>query len=246
MDEYESNFRIVTSNGFENNLVTVFNKNLKKIGQLSGFAKNENIKAVRFMKKLGYVVTFRNTDPLFTIDLSDPTKPKIVGQLKIPGFSEYLHPVSDTVLLGFGQSQTDKGALDGFKISLFDVSDPKRPKEIAVRYISDANSYSEAFSNHKAFVFDTARKIVAFPLRIYNRKISANVNKIALYSYANNKLAYLGAVTNAGSTYSSINRAVFIGKYFFAVCSDGITTYTISPLKKVSELSLLRVYDVTE
>jgi uncharacterized secreted protein with C-terminal beta-propeller domain len=244
MDEYETNFRIATSNGFKKNLVTVFDSNLKQIGQLSGFAENENIKSVRFLRKRGYVVTFRNTDPLFSIDLSDPAKPTISGELKIPGFSEYLHPISSTILLGFGKSQSDEGDIDGLKLSLFDVSNPSKPKEISVRNVADNNSISEASSNHKAFVFDNVNKIVSFPIWTYDSKKETYNSKLVFYSFANNKLTFLGSVSNNSTKSANVNRAVFTGKYAFAVRSDGITTYTIKPLKKVGDITVIKVFDV--
>lgn len=109
--------------GVSNNLY-VLDSGMRQIGRLEGLAPGERIYSVRYLGEMAYVVTFRETDPLFAIDLSDPRAPKVLGQLKIPGFSEYLHPLDDGLLLGIGQSVDERGTANGVKLSMFDVSDP--------------------------------------------------------------------------------------------------------------------------
>ena len=136
---------------------------LRQVGQVGGLGRGEQIFAVRFLGELGYVVTFEQIDPLYVIDLSDPQNPKSVGELKIPGFSSYLHPVDAEHLLGVGMDGTDDGFTTGAAISLFDVSDPSNPTRTAKLKLDQVNSqegssYSPVADDAKAFTFwnDTA------------------------------------------------------------------------------------------
>lgn len=135
---------------------------LEQIGLLGGLGKTERIYAVRFLGTQGYVVTFRQTDPLYVIDLSDPASPQLKGELKIPGFSAYLHPIGDGRLLGVGQDATDEGRRLGSQLSLFDVSDPASPKQLATH---DLRSYgSSAEYDHHAFLWWARTGLVVVPV----------------------------------------------------------------------------------
>jgi beta propeller domain-containing protein len=123
---------------------------LVQIGVVDGLGKTEQIYAVRFLGTQGYVVTFRQTDPLYVIDLSDPTAPAVTGELKIPGYSAYLHPVGDGLLLGVGQDASDTGRVQGTQLSLFDVHDPANPQRLSTLPIG---GYSEAEWDHHAFLY---------------------------------------------------------------------------------------------
>jgi uncharacterized secreted protein with C-terminal beta-propeller domain len=154
MDEYNGYFRIATTVGWNGySIVTVLDKNLKRVGELTKIAEGEQIYSVRFIGDTAYVVTFENTDPLHVIDLSDPKKPKILGQLEVPGFSSYLHPVSEKYILGIGQDRNEEGELtteyENTKLSVFDISDPMNPTEVSTLVL---DGYSAAQDNHKAFV----------------------------------------------------------------------------------------------
>ena len=107
----------------------VFDSDLKQIGKTENLAQGESVKSVRFDGDIAYFVTFRQTDPLFVIDLADPKNPTVKGELKIPGFSQYLHPIADGFLVGVGQDGTETGVNDDCKVSLFDVTNPYEPKE---------------------------------------------------------------------------------------------------------------------
>lgn len=174
IDEYNGYLRIATTSGsWGDNLVNqlyVLDENLETKGLLKDIAKGENIRSVRFTGNTAYVVTFIQTDPLFVIDLSNPEAPVILGELKIPGFSTYLHPVSDGLVLGVGRDGTDSGTNGGLKASLFDVSDPKNPKESAKitldAYTSEnLHSYIEtdAYYTHKALCWDAKNKTMYIP-----------------------------------------------------------------------------------
>lgn len=152
MDEYNGYFRIATTVGWNGySIVTVLDKNLKRVGELTKIAEGESIYSVRFIGDTAYVVTYENHDPLHVIDLSDPKKPKILGQLEVPGFSSYLHPISEKYILGIGQNRDEEGNLEedrmNTKVSVFDISDPTNPTEV---YSLILDGYSEAQDNHKA------------------------------------------------------------------------------------------------
>ncbi|HEY7626154.1 MAG TPA: beta-propeller domain-containing protein, partial [Ilumatobacteraceae bacterium] len=123
---------------------------LREIGVVDGLGKGEQIYAVRFLGTQGYVVTFRQTDPLYVIDLSDPSTPNVTGELKINGYSAYLHPVGEGLLLGVGQDATDEGRVQGTQLSLFDVHDPANPQRLSTLPIG---GYSEALWDHHAFLY---------------------------------------------------------------------------------------------
>lgn len=134
---------------------------LVRIGEIDGLGRGEQIYAVRFVGPVGYVVTFRQTDPLFVLNLSDPAHPKLTGELKLPGFSAYLHPAGDGLLLGVGQDATDAGRVTGLSLSLFDVHDPTDPQRIAKVKLPQA--FSDAQGDHHAFTL--AGDLVLIPFQ---------------------------------------------------------------------------------
>jgi hypothetical protein len=138
---------------------------LAEIGHVDDLGVGERVQSVRFTDDIAYVVTFRQVDPLFAIDVSDPTAPRVLGELKIPGFSEYLHPLGDGKLLGVGVGADDQGVIRGAKVSLFDVSDPTRPTETAVLNFPDANS--QLRGDPLAFTWDPVRRTASFPMARY-------------------------------------------------------------------------------
>ncbi len=157
MDQSGGYFRIATTfynikTDMDESNLYVLDSNLNVIGKLENIAQDEQIKSVRFMGNTAYVVTFRNTDPLFAIDLSDPSNPAVLGSVKLPGFSKYLHPLSETLLVGIGYSGDEENAdFSKIKISLFDVSDKKNPKELDSHIIKDAYCDIDS-SSAKAFL----------------------------------------------------------------------------------------------
>ncbi|GHG79110.1 beta-propeller domain-containing protein [Comamonas sp. JC664] len=138
---------------------------LKELGRSADLARGERIFSARFMGKRGYVVTFRQVDPLFTFDLSDPANPRMVGELKIPGFSTYIHPLGDSHLLTFGEHRNEDGTWQdrALKLSLFDVSDLANPRETFTHQLGSMSSHSEALYEHKAFTFFPAKGLLAIP-----------------------------------------------------------------------------------
>ncbi len=137
-----------------NNLY-ILNDQMQPIGSVEDLAEGETIKSVRFIGDMAYVVTFRQTDPLFVIDLSNPEKPTVKGELKIPGFSDYMHPIADGLLVGVGRDGNEFGETGNCKVSLFDVTNPYKPEEISIVRTSinnDAYCYSYVGENHKLYV----------------------------------------------------------------------------------------------
>ena len=133
-------------------------------GQVGGLGPGERIFAVRFLGDVGYVVTFRQTDPLYTVDLADPDHPRVRGELKIPGYSAYLHPVGDDLLLGVGQEATDDGRVQGLQLSLFDVSDLARPVRLQRAQLGQRFSSSAVEWDHHAFLWWPATKLALLPI----------------------------------------------------------------------------------
>ncbi|HSH59494.1 MAG TPA: beta-propeller domain-containing protein, partial [Acidimicrobiales bacterium] len=138
---------------------------LNTVGSVDGLGKGERIYAVRFLGDRGYVVTFRQTDPLYVIDLADPTRPAVKGELKIPGYSAYLHPVGEHRLIGVGQEATEQGRPVGTQVSLFDVSDPGSPERLAQAVLP--RSHSEAEFDHHAFLYWPSTGLTLLPVQSY-------------------------------------------------------------------------------
>ena len=188
MDEKDGYFRIATtdSNNWnsdtDTNNMYVLNEKLEVVGKIENLAKGEKIYSVRFMGNRAYMVTFVQTDPLFVIDLSEPTNPVVLGELKIPGYSKYLHPYDETHIIGFGENTTTNKyggvVTDGMKMALFDVSNPSNPKELYSVDIGEKGTHSEILNNHKALLFSKEKNIIAFPISIreeegeYNSKLT--------------------------------------------------------------------------
>ncbi len=175
MDEYNGYFRVATTIGepwdtetSESQVVVLEQRGrrLTEVGKVDNLGRGERIFSVRFAGDIGYVVTFRQVDPLYVIDLADPTAPSVAGELKIPGFSTYLHPIGDGLLIGVGQDADDTGRTRGTKVSLFDVSNPANPTELDVIVFPDA--HSEAEWDHRAFLYWAPEEMVAIPLTKYD------------------------------------------------------------------------------
>ena len=176
LSEHEGDLRIATTDqqswdsATTESFVSVLRQSgedLLQIGQVGNLGKGEEIRGVRFIGTAGYVVTFRQTDPLYAIDLSDPTKPVTIGELKIPGYSAYLHPISDGLLLGVGFDGDDVGQLLGLQLSLFDVSNLAAPQRIQQAPLGEAFGWSEAVFDHHAFLYWGKSKLAVLPIESY-------------------------------------------------------------------------------
>ncbi|MBQ5591056.1 MAG: beta-propeller domain-containing protein, partial [Clostridia bacterium] len=165
MDEKDGYLRLVseTSNASQ---LCILDMDLKLVSKIGQIAKGENLKSVRFIDDYVYFVTFKNVDPLFCADISDPKNPKILSKLKIPGFSEYLHPYGEGKLLGFGYETNKRGWEIGLKLSMFDISNPKAVTEQMKRYVGC--DYSEVFDNHKAILVSKEKNLICFSAENYD------------------------------------------------------------------------------
>ncbi len=173
MDEYNGYFRIQTSTWTDKSYTNVYvlDMNLTVAGRLEGLAPGENFHSARFMGDRCYLVTFYQTDPLFVIDLSNVTKPQVLGNLTIPGYSDYLHPYDETHIIGVGKNTTEATEegfawYQGIKISIFDVSNVTNPIQIASYEIGDRGSDTPVLYDHKAFLFDRSRNLLVIPVTV--------------------------------------------------------------------------------
>ena len=189
MDEKQDRFRVATtieyyspySGMVRSNAVYVLDEDLKLVGGLDGIAPDESIFSARFMGDRLYLVTFQQIDPFFVIDLSTDS-PKILGELKIPGFSNYLHPYDDDHVIGVGRDTKEIGSGRvqqlGVKVALFDVSDVKNPKVIDDYIIGDASTHSESLHDHKAFFFDSKKSLLSIPISSDTRSLEGDMAKM--------------------------------------------------------------------
>ncbi len=155
----------------------MLDEDLSLLGKLDGLAEDERVYAVRFFGDTGYFVTYRQIDPLFAVDLSDPAAPKILAELKLPGFSEYLHPYGEGLLFGLGYSVNEsRGWTENLKLYMFAISDPAAVSELATLELEEG--YSPATGNHHAILADAEKNIIAFPTEeeyvIYSWDVAEN------------------------------------------------------------------------
>ncbi len=246
-NEYNGKFRIATTtwgNSTENN-VYVYDEKLVKTGELTGLAPNERIYSVRFSGDVAYVVTFRQVDPLFVIDMSG-NDPKVTGELKVPGFSTYLHPVGDGLLLGIGKETKDnvwtdyngekyvQTYTDGIKVSLFDVSDPFDPKEKDVEnYIGGESASTEAWYNHRAFVYSNAKNTGYFPIHTMNGEA------VVCISVENGELTCKTVPASENfSYYSGNSRICYVDDMLYFYRYNRISVYSRDTLEEIASITV--------
>lgn len=267
IDEYDGTLRVLTSvshmkrttifddlkeviigyrNGgsWNDNMVYVLDDGLKVLGSITGIAKDERIYSARFQGDIGYFVTYRETDPLFTVDFSNPAKPKVIGELKIPGFSEYLHFYSDGLLLGIGQEDIEEEGRK-LKLSMFDISNPTKVKEVD-KYVIEDMDYSDALYNYKAVLIDPAKNIIGFGGECYKYNRATDVENWGynynIYSYSKKKgferkIRHYVAVTDDYYGYYDDLRGLYIGDYIYVISTynENITVYNMKNWKKAAE-----------
>lgn len=284
MDEHEDHFRIATTDAqvwmedsaggdkAANNLY-VLDRGMKTVGQIEDIAPGESIYSVRFMGDRTYMVTFKQVDPLFVIDTSNPRAPKILGKLKIPGYSNYLHPLDATHVLGFGKEvdeSIDKDkvhsddavyytAIQGMKISIFDVSDVENPKEQFKEVIGDRGTESPLLTDHKALLFDAERGLLAFPILVTKRAAGVSKSEAGspvfqgayVYDVSLSKgFSLRGTITHyaadamqkAGDYWygggRDISRIVRIGESLYTLSHDAVMSNTEKTLAKQGSVEL--------
>jgi hypothetical protein len=220
---------------------------LKLLGSVEGLGKGERIYSVRFVGPTGYVVTFRQTDPLYTVDLRDPAKPTVRGELKIPGYSAYLHPAGGSQLIGIGQNATDKGRVTGTQVSLFDVKNLAGPARIAQYSLSGAHSEAE-FDPH-AFLFWPATGLLVVPLQNTsaggaNPGATARLAPGALVlRVAGQTISEVGFVQHPGSSVNPdfgapIRRSLVIDQTLWTVSDGGLMASDLTSLARIGWIPL--------
>jgi uncharacterized secreted protein with C-terminal beta-propeller domain len=250
MDEHKGYFRIATTIG-DGNTIYVLDKDLKEVGSTPQLAKGESIQSVRFMGDIAYMVTYLLTDPLYAVDLSVPSAPTVLGELKIPGFSTYLHPVEGDWLVGFGRHTTEvfykdsdgrevvTGTRDvGSKISLFDVSDPKNLKEADIMIMG--NSSSEAFNNPKALMVDPERKLFGFVMAVSDNSFNTDYDAIKLVGIEDGKLKDVAEIRYGEPYRHYAARLLFIGDTLYDVNGDEVVAYEMQSYKEIGRIEGIR------
>lgn len=265
MDEYEGNLRVATT-GYTNlppekvevtrngdsvstsaytgpkvtsNNLYILNENMELIGQIEDLALEERIYSVRFIGKVGYMVTFKQIDPLFVIDLSDPTNPEIKGELKIPGYSSYLHPYDETHIIGIGYNTKSNGfggvTNDNMKMSMFDVSDLENPVEIFNVDIGEGYTSSEVTYNHKALFYKKSENLIGFPVSYDYRENGFIIFEIDL---ENNEFKKYGEIINKSNYRTNIDRVIYIRDILYTLAESKIVSYDLNTLEKLNEVDL--------
>lgn len=218
----------------EVNALYILDENMKLTGQLTGIAPGEEIYAARFMGNTGYFVTYRNTDPLFTVDLSDPAKPEIIGELKVTGFSEYLHFWDDTHLLGIGyESDENTGNIENIKLSMFNIENPGEVTEEARLVLKDVD-YSEALYDYKSVIISKDKNLIGLVCEDYSGSRTKQTYQI--YSYENGTFKKQAEIPGInGANYENV-RGMYSGNVFYLWINDNITSYDMTDgFKKIKE-----------
>lgn len=218
----------------EMNALYILDENMKLTGQLTGIAPGEEIYAARFMGNTGYFVTYRNTDPLFTVDLSDPAKPEIIGELKVTGFSEYLHFWDDTHLLGIGYESDEKtGNIENIKLSMFNIENPGEVIEEAKLVLKDVD-YSEALYDYKSVIISKDKNLIGLVCEDYSSSRTKQTYQI--YSYENGTFKKQAEIPGInGVNYENV-RGMYSGNVFYLWINDNITSYDMTDgFKKIKE-----------
>ena len=255
IDEYNGYFRFVTTvftqkkteQKFENTEetvvtysdetaahLTVLDKDLKPVGEIKDLAKGERVYSVRFMGDIAYFVTFRQTDPLFSADLSDPQNPKILGALKIPGFSEYMYPYTDGLLLGFGMDADEKtGRTGGLKLSMFNITDPANVTEDDKKVLNGYN-YSPALSDHKAMLVWGDKNLIGFAATDNYDNV-----KYLIFSYTGDGFERRASLTVKDSydCYAMTDvRGLFVKDNFYVISQRTLQVFDINTFLQINQV----------
>jgi uncharacterized secreted protein with C-terminal beta-propeller domain len=195
---------------------------LGAIGRVAGLGQGQRIYSVRFIGDVGYVVTFRQIDPLYTIGLSNPTQPKVLGELELLGYSAYLHPIGNDLLLGVGQDATPEGRTKGVQLSLFDVGDPAHPKLVAQHALGTASASQVEYDSH-AFLYWAPRKLVVLPVQVF---ADGGFTGALALTVDRSRIAEAGRIAHDGAP--PISRAIVIGDRLWTLSDSGVMASALS------------------
>lgn len=234
MDEKDDNFRIATITSEANNLY-VLNEKLEEIGKIEGLAQGERIYSVRYMGDKAYVVTFKQTDPFWVIDLSDVKNPKVLGEVKLPGYSTYLHPYDETHVIGFGYGDETQREL---KLVMFDVSDFTNPKVLFEIAVGDKYTYSELLYNHKAAIFSKEKNIIAFPITSSAGK-KVNSRAVIYGIDLDNGFVLKGEIGEVIDNYEKqVRRIVYVNNNYYALSYVDVKVANMDNLEVVKDIDI--------
>ena len=272
MDEYNGNLRlattsqiVITPNKFEdvgdgiskvtrgetttvNNLI-VLDENLKEIGRIDNLAEGERIYSVIFIGNVGYMVTFKQIDPLFVIDLSDPTNPTVKGELKIPGYSSYLHPYDETHIIGIGYNTKDNGwggvTNSTMKMSMFDVSDLENPQEVFNVNIGTDYAHSDVTYNHKVLFYKASEDLIGFPVRYNSNDYRDNTEGFIIFkiNLESSEFETYGEIMKPNDYRSNVQRIIYIGDVLYELSTNNIVSYDLNTFEKLDEVELNNAED---
>jgi len=242
MSEWDGHLRVATTNEkTEKSAVRVLEQQgdkLAQVGVVDGLGKGERIYSVRFIGPRGYVVTFKQTDPLYSVDLSNPAKPRVTGELKITGYSSHLQPAGDGRLIGIGQEASTEGRVQGTQVSYFDVSDPASPERLAHKMVSGGKSEAE-YDPH-ALLYWPATKLLVVPITDYGQAADGLASTAKAMRVTDNGIEDLGMVTQPRDTAASkraygpgIRRSLVIGNTLWTVSGAGLQASDLSTLDQV-------------
>jgi len=225
------------------NNVYALNGNMRIVGKLEGLAKGERIYSTRFIGDKLYMVTFKQVDPFFVIDLSNPRNIKELGKLKIAGFSRYLHPYDENTLIGIGHDTTARGRIKGLKISLFDISDFEHPKEIA-RFVTDERyAQSTALYEHKAFLFSKEKELMVIPAYSYDYRSRKGYNGAFVFRVTRNKIELRGLIDHSMSEKNfygpAVERSLWIEDLLYTKSQGLLRINKIDDLSSVKNITLI-------
>jgi len=231
IDEYEGNLRVVTTDD-DTNFVYVLDEELEIIGSIENLAKDERVYSARFMGDTGYFVTFRETDPLFSVDLSDPKKPEIIGELKIPGFSEYLHFYGENRLLGIGMNVDEKTmTTDGVKLTMFDISDKTDVKEEDTYVLKNVYSTDVSY-DYKAALVDWNKNLIGFS------GYTEGGQRYFLFAYDREKGFVCNLEEDINGNGMRNPRGIYIEDTLYVIQGNIIEAYSLKDYQKVDDLIL--------
>lgn len=252
MDEYDNVLRVATTlnqrwSSFTSNVeessnnVFTLDKNLNMLDSKTGIAKTERIFSTRFIQDKLYMVTFRQVDPFFVIDLKDPENINVLGELKIPGFSRYLHPYDETTIIGIGRDATLEGRTQGLKISLFDVKDVTNPKEVASYISNEKYVNSAAEYEHKAFLFSKEKNMLVIPAYSYDYENQDSFNGAFVFHITKQDITLRGLIDHSNNENwwsPQVERSLYIEEYLYTKSRNLLRINNIEDLEGVKDIDL--------